>query len=1103
MAFSFVPALTQEANAAEAVIDLESVVDKSKITGCPTNLTYSGWKYVLSGANNADKTLPVSTPAVVSGNSCTVQSAAEFAWAVLELNRRNCKMSVTLSKDIDLNGAYFDVDLYSSSRSLELVDTGTMRYIRNAEFKNDLFISLVKNTTFEACTFKRVKGCNADCTVRLTNCILSSTNDTITFYNGYRVKLYLSDCKVTCTSNATGNRAIAMLTSTDTGASLLNMNNCLIYGGESISYTYVGSVTAKNCYLGSATNCITQNNAWSMWTLTNCVCLKAGGCNSGTVDTSNFENVLTPGKTYSRCDISWNESTGELIKYAGHMNETDTISKRIIRTDGGTFKWTGNGWGLEQSTKGSMIDYTQKRNNGSVVSYEWDTSNGGTTTSIIDWNKITKQTSISNGAKQNYFKLTGGGQNGTYDVIATTYNSAGTQVGSVSLRPNSTTNYTYAINDNMTASLTTTNLVPVSGWTNNYNVTFDLLNLNATYATTATTDFATYAYQGKSGLTVTAPLYKSGTLKANINRFMKTGASGDSKWVWLDTSKFTSLQADNASTIDNSKTLFTGTANAATAIRFGDTMYELNSGEPFSLQKKLGILYTKKKEVYCENGSTISFQNATASVNGWYVTPSTTVTSQVPGNASVAWYFKIDPVSTTDTTTLSNNEATVTIPVQNNANISNVSKWTLFYYDTSTKLWTRHDSAPKAASGKLQFTTKHFSEWAVVDTSVKPVFYARFKDMNGTVIADTTSNWSKVKCEIWANSPVYGGYVNVKFDNAHLDVIEVPAGFVSNNLGTDRYTDIEKALNGWYYYSGNLTGKSVPAIGTSLGTFTLGLHSNTETTATASAPVQALVQFYDREKAGEKLQIINVPNSTSSVSASGSNAVLKLTSLNAIDQDPLIEVVPYGDNTSLLLVYTGQKGQWTLTDSTALAGSTSAKLHTLTNSGYNYRNDSAGTNSGWDWKAFRAKYGKSFKVYGMVLSTTDAINAVKKSYNSVSTITAAANTNVGTKTYAELHFTKKLSGNTSATEFTAITYNTNGDVNADNKLNSKDQQIVLMLQHGGTGTTTRKNWFSDMIKSNDASLVRSDFNRSSNNMKKITDNESNVYSSLYKGIPKS
>lgn len=185
----------------------------------------------------------------------------------------------------------------------------------------------------------------------------------------------------------------------------------------------------------------------------------------------------------------------------------------------------------------------------------------------------------------------------------------------------------------------------------------------------------------------------------------------------------------------------------------------------------------------------------------------------------------------------------------------------------------------------------------------------------------------------------------------------------------------------------------------------------------------------------------------------------------------LIEVVPLGENTALILAYTKNPGVVTYTDDKVIAAG-SAQLMDVTDAGYIYRFDKANEDQIGDQTTAAAFYSSVVNpyVYGIAVDMQRLQTASNK--NVITDQSAVEQYVLGKVSFAFGEVAKQVG------------YTGGMDVNADGGVNSDDEAWVLAVA-SGEGTTiaaasSATGWakfYNNMLALNNAAALRTDFVR--------------------------
>jgi hypothetical protein len=240
------------------------------------------------------------------------------------------------------------------------------------------------------------------------------------------------------------------------------------------------------------------------------------------------------------------------------------------------------------------------------------------------------------------------------------------------------------------------------------------------------------------------------------------------------------------------------------------------------------------------------------------------------------------------------------------------------------------------------------------------------------------------------------------------------------------------------------------------------------------------------------------------------------TKVNLRENEKLVEVTQYGDNTALVIIYTKAEGAFVLTDPTIFAEAKT--LVNVTNARYAYRN-ATNDDPVQAWTTFTRTGADRIKMHAIVVNANRLIAAVN-AYNAaqdpalpeiVAVDDAADGADV---TYAEQYLLDAegvLTLDATAETPEAIVYGTlaegtDTDVDASGTTNTADHQTVLQMAQGdgtlvGETATGRAAYFNTMLDAVNASTLRSDIVRGatneSNYSKQVGNQELNKFLPLF------
>ena len=242
-------------------------------------------------------------------------------------------------------------------------------------------------------------------------------------------------------------------------------------------------------------------------------------------------------------------------------------------------------------------------------------------------------------------------------------------------------------------------------------------------------------------------------------------------------------------------------------------------------------------------------------------------------------------------------------------------------------------------------------------------------------------------------------------------------------------------------------------------------------------PVEVPFNFYN----DEYLQIVPV-DATGDIPMKWASAKVRIGNSDA---NRAIEVVPYGDHTALILVYSTKQGEFTFTDKDGdekVFDDGTAVLKDVTNAGYVYRYNKADE---VDYapqmtaKAFYEKVGSDpVYVYGVVVDTDRLDTAT-----GIELLGGSATAQVDDEAWVLERLTFDPSKTQAAEDI--LDYSVGINVDGDARTDAADETIVKAIAHGsrssdGTASGTIKasnRFFNLTLKSNNASALRSDINR--------------------------
>jgi hypothetical protein len=243
-------------------------------------------------------------------------------------------------------------------------------------------------------------------------------------------------------------------------------------------------------------------------------------------------------------------------------------------------------------------------------------------------------------------------------------------------------------------------------------------------------------------------------------------------------------------------------------------------------------------------------------------------------------------------------------------------------------------------------------------------------------------------------------------------------------------------------------------------------------------PIEVPFSFYNDEWLH-----IQQPDLVGDTGMMWAGTLIRIADANA---DRAVEVVPYGDHTALILVYSTERGRFAITEQgdRKLFDSGEAVLKDVTGAGYVYRYDRVGTDHGGaleapDAQSFYEKAsGKPVYVYGVVVDADRLAEAT-----GFDLLNGGDAAQWGDEAWVRERLTFDNRASLAAEDI--MDYAVGVNVDGDDRTDAADETIVNAIAHGsrsvdGTATGAAKasnRFFTLTLNRNNASALRSDLSR--------------------------